>query len=142
MRFCLPSLLPVRFPRNTFRILFPATLPPASFRFRLTADTLAFGCNLPTIRAVWGLTPVRVRSCWANQQRPPGANPEGLTGSGLSPGDYGSPPPAAAAVTPLALPLCTRRVAILRSPETHFEGMCVYTGEMCYLYSSNEGVSV
>ena len=29
-------------------------------------DTLAFGCNLPTIRAVWGLAPVRVRSCWAN----------------------------------------------------------------------------
>ena len=28
-------------------------------------------------------------------ERPPGANPEGLTGSGLSPGDYGSPPPAA-----------------------------------------------
>ena len=48
-------------------------LPPASFRFRLTADTLAFGCNLPTIRAVWGLTPVRVRSCWANQK---GTGPE------------------------------------------------------------------
>ena len=27
-------------------------LPPASFRFRLAADKLAFGCNLPTIRAV------------------------------------------------------------------------------------------
>ena len=27
-------------------------LPPASSRFRLAADTLAFGCNLPTIRAV------------------------------------------------------------------------------------------
>src|SRR5574344_2102728 len=41
-------------------------LPPTSFRFRLTADTLVFGCNLPTIRAVWGLAPVRARSCWAN----------------------------------------------------------------------------
>ncbi|MBQ8461019.1 MAG: hypothetical protein IJ543_01220 [Bacteroidales bacterium] len=30
-------------------------------------------------------------------ERPPGANPESLTGSGLSPEDYGSPPPAAAA---------------------------------------------
>ncbi len=30
--------------------------------------TLAFGCNLPTIRAVWGLAPVRVRSCWANRK--------------------------------------------------------------------------
>ena len=43
-------------------------LPPTSFRFRLTADTLVFGCNLPTIRAVWGLAPVRARSCWANIQ--------------------------------------------------------------------------
>ena len=45
-------------------------LPPASFRFHLAVDTLAFGCNLPTIRAVWGLAPVRVRSCWANNRRP------------------------------------------------------------------------
>ena len=45
-------------------------LPPTSFRFRLTADTLVFGCNLPTIRAVWGLAPVRVRSCWANKKDP------------------------------------------------------------------------
>ena len=43
---------------------------PASIRFRLTADTLAFGCNLPTIRAAWGLTPVRLRSCWANKKGP------------------------------------------------------------------------
>ena len=41
-------------------------LPPASFRFHLTMDTLVFGCSLHTIRAVWGLAPVRVRSCWAN----------------------------------------------------------------------------
>ena len=27
-------------------------MPPASFRFRLAADTFAFGCNLPTIKAV------------------------------------------------------------------------------------------
>ena len=46
-------------------------LPPTSFRFRLTADTLVFGCNLPTIRAVWGLAPVRVRSCWANTKKTP-----------------------------------------------------------------------
>ena len=44
-------------------------LPPTSFRFRLTADTLVFGCNLPTIRAVWGLAPVRARSCWANTKK-------------------------------------------------------------------------
>ena len=46
-------------------------LPPTSFRFRLTADTLVFGCNLPTIRAVWGLAPVRARSCWANTKNHP-----------------------------------------------------------------------
>ena len=38
-------------------------------RVRLAADTLAFGCNLPTIRAVGGLSPVRVRSCWTNKRR-------------------------------------------------------------------------
>lgn len=57
---CLPAFYQVLVHRAN-------RLPPTSFRFRLTADTLAFGCNLPTIRAVWGLAPVRVRSCWANQ---------------------------------------------------------------------------
>ena len=50
-------------------------LPPTSFRFRLTADTLVFGCNLPTIRAVWGLAPVRARSCWANTIKKEGGRP-------------------------------------------------------------------
>ena len=45
-------------------------LPTASFRFHLTMDTLAFGCSLPTVRAAWGLAPVRIRSCWANQKAP------------------------------------------------------------------------
>ena len=53
-------------------------LPPTSFRFRLTADTLVFGCNLPTIRAVWGLAPVRARSCWANTRKGPRNPSEGL----------------------------------------------------------------
>ena len=61
---CLPALYQVLVHRAN-------RLPPASFRFHLAMDTLAFGCNLPTIRAVWGLAPVRVRSCWANLQRPP-----------------------------------------------------------------------
>lgn len=43
-------------------------LPLASFRFRLAADTLAFGCNLPTIRAILGLAPFRVCSCWTNKK--------------------------------------------------------------------------
>ena len=61
-------------------------LPPTSFRFRLTADTLVFGCNLPTIWAVWGLSPVRVRSCWANQKRrqPFGLSPLKIGGYLLS----------------------------------------------------------
>ena len=44
-------------------------LPTASFRFHLTMDTFAFGCSLPTVRATWGLAPVRIRSCWANKQK-------------------------------------------------------------------------
>ena len=59
---CLPAFYQVLVHRAN-------RLPPASFRFRLTADTLAFGCNLPTIRAVWGLAPVRVRSCWTNRKK-------------------------------------------------------------------------
>ena len=58
---CLPAFYQVLVHRAN-------RLPPASFRFHLTMDTLAFGCNLPTIRAVWGLAPVRVRSCWANRE--------------------------------------------------------------------------
>ena len=44
-------------------------LPPTSFRFRLATDTLAFGCTLPAIRARWGLSPVRVLSCWTNNKK-------------------------------------------------------------------------
>ena len=58
---CLPALYQVLVHRAN-------RLPPASFRFHLTMDTLAFGCSLPTIWAVWGLAPVRVRSCWANNR--------------------------------------------------------------------------
>ena len=43
-------------------------LPTASFRFHLTMDTFSFGCSLPTVRATWGLAPVRIRSCWANKE--------------------------------------------------------------------------
>jgi len=41
-------------------------LPRTSFRFRLATDTLIFGCNLPTTRAVWGLSPIRIHPCWTN----------------------------------------------------------------------------
>ena len=44
-------------------------LPLASFRFRLATDTLASGCTLPAIRARWGLSPVRMRSCWTNKRK-------------------------------------------------------------------------
>ena len=39
--------------------------PPASFRFQLTMDTLAFGYVIPAIRAYSGLAPVRQCSCRA-----------------------------------------------------------------------------
>ena len=40
-------------------------LPPTSFRFQLTMDTLAFGYVIPAIRAYSGLAPVRQCSCRA-----------------------------------------------------------------------------
>ena len=43
-------------------------LTQTSFRFRVATDTLVFGCSLPVIRAAWGLAPVRVCPCWANNQ--------------------------------------------------------------------------
>ena len=43
-------------------------LPPASFRFHLTMDTLALGYMLPVIRAHSGLSPVRACPCWAYQK--------------------------------------------------------------------------
>jgi len=41
-------------------------LPPASFRFHLTVDTLALSYTLPTTRACSGLSPVGLRPCWAH----------------------------------------------------------------------------
>ncbi|PTL22945.1 hypothetical protein DA802_10995 [Shouchella clausii] len=45
-------------------------LPRASFRFHVTMDTLAFGYVLTATRSYSGLSPVRVRPCWANQNHP------------------------------------------------------------------------
>ena len=36
---------------------------------RMRFFTLVFGCNLPTIRAVYGLAPIRACSCWTNQKK-------------------------------------------------------------------------
>ena len=44
-------------------------MPPASFRFQLTMDTLAFGYVIPAIRAYSGLPPVRQCSCRAYKTR-------------------------------------------------------------------------
>ncbi|NYI49720.1 hypothetical protein F5613_001798 [Macellibacteroides fermentans] len=33
-------------------------------------NTLVVGWTLPAVRARWGLTPVRIRSCWANNKIP------------------------------------------------------------------------
>jgi hypothetical protein len=45
------------------------SLPPASFRFRLAADTLALGYVLGTIYLHSGLSPVRLRPCWAHTKK-------------------------------------------------------------------------
>ncbi|NYI49371.1 hypothetical protein F5613_001449 [Macellibacteroides fermentans] len=34
-------------------------------------NTLVVGWTLPAVRARWGLTPVRIRSCWANNKKTP-----------------------------------------------------------------------
>ena len=44
-------------------------MPPASFRFHLTMNTLALGYVIPTIRAYSGLVPVRQCSCRAYRNR-------------------------------------------------------------------------
>jgi hypothetical protein len=44
-------------------------LPPAFFRFHLTMDTLALGYTLPTIRACYGLSPIRLRPYWAHIEK-------------------------------------------------------------------------
>ncbi|MBP3888601.1 MAG: hypothetical protein J6F30_13320, partial [Cellulosilyticum sp.] len=41
-------------------------LSPASFRFHLTMDTLALNYVLGTINPHSGLSPVRLRPCWAH----------------------------------------------------------------------------
>ena len=44
-------------------------MPPASFRFHLTMNTLAFGYVIPAIRAYSGLAPVRQCSCRAYNEK-------------------------------------------------------------------------
>jgi hypothetical protein len=43
--------------------------PPASFRFLVTEDTLALGYVLGTINPHLGLSPVRLRPCWAHHKK-------------------------------------------------------------------------
>jgi len=52
----MPDVISVRQTRS---------LPPASFRFLLTVDTLALGYVLGTIYPHSGLSPVRLRPCRA-----------------------------------------------------------------------------
>ena len=59
---CLPAFYQVLVHRAN-------RLPPASFRFHLTMDTLALGYVIPAIRAHSGLAPVRQCSCRAYRQR-------------------------------------------------------------------------
>ena len=50
-------------------------LPPSSFRFHLTMDTLDLSYTLPTTRACSGLSPVRLRPCWAHPKEAVTENP-------------------------------------------------------------------
>ena len=52
-----------------FLFVRPEVCHPVSFRFHLTMDTLAFGCKFPTIRALYGLSPIRLRPCRANYKK-------------------------------------------------------------------------
>ena len=45
-------------------------LPPTSFKFHVTMDTLVLGYVFTAIRSHSGLSPVRVRPCWANEKKP------------------------------------------------------------------------
>lgn len=45
------------------------SLPKTSFRLHLAMNTLVVGWTLPAVRARWGLAPVRIRSCWANNNK-------------------------------------------------------------------------
>jgi hypothetical protein len=44
------------------------SLPPASFRFLIAKDTLALGYVLGTINPHLGLSPIRLRPCWAHKK--------------------------------------------------------------------------
>ena len=44
-------------------------LPPASFRFHLTVDTLVLGLTVGTINPRIGLSPNSKRPCWAHQKK-------------------------------------------------------------------------
>ncbi len=41
----------------------------AFFSFHLTMDTLALGYTLPTTRACYGLSPIRLRPYWAHHKK-------------------------------------------------------------------------
>lgn len=62
------KLIPLEMP-NDVRVPRVRNLLSASFRFHLTMDTLVIGCAFPTIRARYGLSPIRLYPCWANHEK-------------------------------------------------------------------------
>lgn len=56
-------------PYMSFLSVRPEVCHPTSFRFYLTIDTIVIGYVFPTIRAHYGLSPIRLRPCWANQKK-------------------------------------------------------------------------
>ncbi len=63
-------------------------LPPDSFRFHLTMDTLALGYVLAAIRPHSGLAPVRHGSCRAYQKLPHPFRDVAIIPSSLSPSQF------------------------------------------------------
>ena len=63
------KLLHTREPWYQVSVRQARSLPKTSFRLHLAMNTLVVGWTLPAVRARWGLTPVRIRSCWANNQK-------------------------------------------------------------------------
>ena len=54
---------------NVISVRQTRVLPPTSFRFHLAMDTLVLSYVLGTINPHSGLSPVRLRPCWAHTQR-------------------------------------------------------------------------
>ena len=75
-------LAPARPPHLRFVSLGPRLWPPASFRSRLAAGTLAFGLRLPRSGPAGDFHPQVTRPCWAYRKRAPAPSRAGARSAG------------------------------------------------------------